>query len=98
MFVSYGKNTRTTFNTYILESKEITGPWRLITYMKEFGEQAYFVHTPSKFISDDGLTSWLFYSANFQSPNYVENHKSYPPGSGYGLSIQEIEFIIKHKE
>lgn len=98
MFVSYGKNTRTTINTYILESEEITGPWQLISYMKEFGEQAYFVHTPSKFISDDGLTSWLFYSANFQSPNYVENHKSYPPGSGYGLSLQEIEFIIKHKE
>ncbi len=98
MFVSYGKHTRSTFNTYVLESNEITGPWRLITYMEKFGEQAYFVHTPSKFISNDGRSAWLFYSANFQSPNYKENHRSYPPGSGYGLSIQEIEFIITQKE
>lgn len=98
MFVSYGEHTRSTFNTYVLESKEITGPWRLITYMEKFGEQAYFVHAPSKFISDHGRTAWLFYSANFQSPNYKENHRSYPPGSGYGLSIQEIEFITKQKK
>ena len=98
MFVSYGEHTRSTFNTYVLESNEITGPWKLISYMEKFGEQAYFVHTPSKFISKDGSSAWLFYSANFQSPNYKENHRSYPPGSGYGLSIQEIEFIIKQEE
>jgi len=95
MFVSYGKHTRTTFNTYILESKDLTGPWNLITYMKKFGEQAYFVHIPSKFVSEDGKTAWMFYSANFQSPNYKEKHKSCPPGSDYGLSIQKIEFIFR---
>jgi hypothetical protein len=63
--------------------------------MKKFGEQAYFVHTPSKFINDDGKSAWLFYSANFQSPNYKVKPESYPPGSEYGLSIQEIEFILK---
>jgi hypothetical protein len=95
MFVSYGEHTRSKFNTYILESEKITGPWKLISYLKDFGEQAYFAHTPSKFLSEDGKTAWLFYSANFQSPNYIEKHKSFPPGSDYGLSIQEIEFIMK---
>ena len=33
--------------------------------MKDFGEQAYFVNFPSKFISSDGRTLWLCYSANF---------------------------------
>ena len=78
-------------------SEKITGPWSLVSYMEKFGEQAYFVHTPSKFISDHGRTACLFYSANFQSPNYKENHRSYPPGSGYGLSVQEIEFILDKK-
>ena len=52
-------------NTYILEADQITGPWKLATYMKHFGEQAYFVNIPSKFISVDGRTMWLCYSANF---------------------------------
>ena len=53
------------FNTYLLESDQITGPWKLVTYMKHFGEQAYFVNIPSKFIAADGRTLWLCYSANF---------------------------------
>ena len=52
-------------NTYILESDRITGPWKLLTYMKHFGEQAYFVNIPSKFISSNGQTLWLCYAANF---------------------------------
>jgi hypothetical protein len=51
LVVTDGGNTISRFNTYILESTEITGPWRLVTYMKNFGEQAYFVNFPSKFIS-----------------------------------------------
>ena len=31
----------------------------MVTYMKDFGEQAYFVNIPSKFISADGKTLWL---------------------------------------
>ena len=52
-------------NSYILEADQITGSWRMVAYMKGFGEQAYFLNFPSKFISTDGKTLWLCYSANF---------------------------------
>ena len=65
MAVTDGGNTISKFNTYILESSAITGPFKLVTYMKGFGEQAYFVNFPSKFIGSDGKTAWLSYSANF---------------------------------
>ena len=41
----------------------------MVSYMKDFGEQAYFLNFPSKFISPDGQTLWLCYSANF-SPGW----------------------------
>jgi hypothetical protein len=65
MCVNDGGDTVSKMNTYLLESDQITGPWKLITYMKNFGEQAYFANIPSKFISADGRTAWLCYSANF---------------------------------
>ena len=40
-----------TFDFYILESDEITGPWAMVSYLKEFGPQAYFVNLPSKFLA-----------------------------------------------
>ena len=65
MCVTDGGNTCARMNTYILESSRLTGPWRLVSYMKNFGEQSYFVNFPSKFISADGQSAWLCYSANF---------------------------------
>ena len=84
--VTDGRTTMSVFNTCILESDQITGPWRLVTYMKEFGEQGYFVNIPSKFIGSDGRDFWLCYSANF----IPRDRRSNPPGSGYGLCLQEI--------
>lgn len=93
MCVTDGGNTCSRMNTYILEADHMTGPWRMITYMKSFGEQAYFVNIPSKFIGDDGKTAWLMYSGNF-APDWngdklVEN----PPGSHYGMVMQKVEFL-----
>ena len=65
MCVTDSGDTYGRMNTYILESGRLTGPWRLATYMKDFGQQAYFVNLPSKFIGADGRTAWLCYSANF---------------------------------
>ena len=65
MCVTDGWPTLAKMNSYILEADQLTGPWRLVTYMKDFGEQAYFLNFPSKFISADGRTLWLCYSANF---------------------------------
>ena len=66
MCVTDGWPTCAKMNTYILEADEITGPWRLVTYMKDFGEQGYFLNIPSKFISADGRTVWLCYSGQLR--------------------------------
>jgi hypothetical protein len=79
--------------TYILEADALTGPWRLIIYMKDFGEQAYFVNIPSKFISADGRTLWLCYSANFASDWNGMKLKFNPPGGCYGLCLHELRLL-----
>ena len=96
MCVTDGGTTVSKMNTYILESDKLEGEWRIIAYMKDFGEQAYFVNIPSKFISKNGKQMWLLYSANF-APDWneqkiVEN----PPGSHYGMVFQKIQ-LVKEK-
>jgi hypothetical protein len=93
MCVTDGWPTVAKMTSYILEADTITGPWRMVAYLKDFGEQAYFLNFPSKFISPDGRTLWLCYSANF-SPgwNGVEL-KLNPPGGRYGLCLHEIKLL-----
>jgi hypothetical protein len=98
MCVTDGGNTCARMNTYLLESSRITGPWKLVTYLKNFGEQAYFLNLPSKFISADGRTAWLCYSANFALNWNGEKIQSNPPGSHYGLVLQEIMLLDRKRE
>jgi len=96
MCVTDGWPTVTKMTSYILEADQLTGPWKMVAYMKDFGEQAYFLNIPSKFISDDGRSMWLCYSANFANEKnglLVEPMKIYPPGGRYGLSLHEMELI-----
>jgi len=93
MCVTDGWPTVAKMNSYILESGKITGPWKLITYMKEFGEQGYFLNFPSKFISKDGLTLWLCYSGNFSQGWNNIRFKAIPAGSRYGLVLQEVKLL-----
>lgn len=95
MCVTDGQDTVGHFNTYLLESSQITGPWKLVTYMKRFGEQSYFVNIPSKFIGSDGRTVWLCYSANFSVQGHFspEPLRTSPPGSGYGMCLQEVNIL-----
>ena len=93
MCITDGGNTISRFNTYILESTEITGPWKMVAYMHNFGEQAYFVDIPSKFISKDGKTMWLAYAANFTNGFLHTGFRSDPPDSDYGLTLQEIKLL-----
>jgi hypothetical protein len=93
MVITDGGNTIGKYNTYILESARLTGPWKLVTYMRAFGPQAYFVNIPSKFISKNGLTLWLSYSANFTNSYLHTGFEPNPPGSGYGLSLQEVRLL-----
>jgi hypothetical protein len=93
MCVTDGGNTVSRMNTYLLESESLTGEWKLISYMKSFGEQAYFVNIPSKFISKDGQTMWLMYSGNFATNWNGEHIKPNPAGSHYGLVMQKIQLL-----
>ncbi len=85
-------------STYILESDKITGPYRRITYMKDFGKQGYFATFPSKFISEDGKTLWLSYSANFYDGYFRDRTKAYPIGSRYAWNLQEVKLLDKKQE
>ena len=87
MCVTDGRETIGQMNTFVLESAELTGPWRLVTYMKDFGTQAYFVNVPSKFIAPDGLGFWLCYSANFTGT------PANPPGSRYAMCLHEARLV-----
>jgi hypothetical protein len=81
------------YDTIILESSSITGPWSLVHYLHGFGPEAYFVNIPSKFISADGRTAWLCYSANFAQLVPGEEpitEGGAPPGSQYSLCLQEF--------
>jgi hypothetical protein len=93
MCVTDGWPTVAKMNSYILESDKITGPYKLVTYMKEFGEQGYFLNFPSKFISKDGLTLWLCYSGNFSQGWNNIRFKAKPPGSRYGLVLQQVKLL-----
>lgn len=93
--VTDGRTTAAKFNSFILESDNITGPFKLIAYLENFGPQAYFMNFPSKFISKDGRNLWLAYSANFTNIGKLTNFKGNPPGSGYGWCLREIKFLSK---
>ena len=93
MCVTDGGNTIGTYNTYILESDRANGPFKLVHYLREFGKEAYFVNIPSKFISADGRTMWLCYSANFAHGG--EATWIPPPGSKYAMCLQEFRLIEK---
>jgi hypothetical protein len=95
MCVTDGGNTVSRMNTYLLEADRLDGDWKIITYMKEFGTQAYFVNIPSKFISPDGKTFWLLYSGNFSLDQEQKPHPVNPPGSHYGITFQKVELVIR---
>ncbi|CAE7243274.1 unnamed protein product [Symbiodinium sp. CCMP2592] len=86
--------TKKQFDTYLLESPNITGPFRYISYLREFGPEAYFVNIPSKFVAkstglDGSLRLFLSYSANF-----AYRSQPAPVGSGYHWTLQEVELRL----
>lgn len=93
MCVTDGWPTVARMNSFILEADDLTGPWRMVQYLKDFGEQAYFLNIPSKFVSADGRTMWLCYSANFARDWNNMKIESNPPGSRYGLVLQEMKLL-----
>lgn len=91
MCVTDGGNTAGYYSSYILESDSISGPFKRIQYLHHFGEQAYFVNIPSKFISTDGRSLWLCYAANFAKNWNGMQIQPNPPGSSYAMCLQEFK-------
>jgi len=93
MCIVDGWPTMETMDTTILEASKVTGPWRLASHLAHFGAQAYFVNFPSKFISPDGRTAWLCYSANFANAFMNGKDEVDPPGSGYKMCLREVRLV-----
>ena len=93
MCITDGWPTMKSMDTYILESNSLTGDWKMVNYLKDFGPQAYFVNIPSKFISEDGLSAWMCYSANFSYSQKDSIFNGNPEGSEYQMCLQEIKFL-----
>jgi hypothetical protein len=93
MCVTDGWPTIKEMDSYILESDSLTGPWRMVAFMEQFGKQAYFLNFPSKFISADGSRAWLCYSANFTSDTIHPPIEVDPAGSRYAMCLMEVEFV-----
>ena len=80
-------------NSYLLEADALTGPYRLITYLKQFGRQGYFLTFPSRFIGADGRTAWLSYSANYHKSYFGNRTEADPIGSRYAWTLQEVKLL-----
>ena len=99
--VTDGWPTISTMSSMILESESLTGPWRLVSFLRDFGPQAYFLNFPSKFVGNGGTTAWLCYSANFtaiaEETHGIKGFESAgdpsPEGSCYAMCLQEIELL-----
>ena len=79
------------FDTALLESDAVTGPFRLVSYMRALGPQMYFQQLSSKFWSADGLTGALFSSGNWDGACITQG--SNPPGERYGLVTTEVMLV-----
>ena len=84
------------FDTWFLESDDVTGPWSVVTYMRNFGPQVYFANHPSKFAAKQANTTsktfdaFLMYSANYDPHTGGQN----PPNSAYHMNLQQARFSL----
>jgi hypothetical protein len=75
--------------TTFWESDEITGPYKLVHYMRDWGQQAYFPNIPSQMIGEDGRTAWMTVACNYSVQN-IDPHQC-----RYAASMHEIVFEVK---
>ena len=92
MCVTDGGTTIGKFNTYLLESDHIAGPWKLVTYMKHFGEQAYFVNIPIEVPRRRRPNVVALLCGQFHG--LERRVVPFPPaGSRYGMCLQEVRLL-----
>jgi hypothetical protein len=93
MCITDGWPTVAKMDSCIPETDELTGPWRMVACMKDFGEQAYLLNFPGKFKSEDGKPLCLCYFANF-SPDWNGLKLEFnQPGGRYGLCLHELSLL-----
>ncbi|MGH8399393.1 MAG: hypothetical protein ACRETA_14320, partial [Gammaproteobacteria bacterium] len=90
MCIADGWPSTRMISTILMESDDVAGPWKMVCYLKDFGAQGYFVNIPSRFVQPGGKTFWLCYSANFTNGWLGTHYPADPPGSRYGLCLQEV--------
>lgn len=82
-------------DSYLLESTSLTGPWRLVAHLEQFGPQGYFLNLPTKFMAAETPSAWLLYSANFTNHLLDSGFRADPPGARYSMCLAELEFVLK---
>ncbi len=78
--------------TILMESDEITGPYKTIHYMTNWGPGSYFGNIPAKWISKDGKTAWLVIAAN------CWGEPANPRQNVYACSMHEFRFVTADEE
>ncbi|MEL6304974.1 MAG: hypothetical protein AAFQ20_09320, partial [Bacteroidota bacterium] len=75
--------------TIFWEADEITGPYRIVHYMKNWGAQTYFPNITSQFINEDGSSAWMTVASNYSVQN-INPHQN-----RYAASMHEFAFVLK---
>jgi len=78
--------------TIFMESDKITGPYKTIHYMTNWGPGSYFGNIPAKWISKDGKTAWLVIAANCWA------EPANPKQCVYSCSMHEIKFVTSSND
>ena len=74
------------------EADRVTGPYRMVHYLRDWGPQTYFPNIPAKFIGEDGKTLWLCVSSN-----YSQKATPNPFGCRYAASFHELTLNLAEK-
>jgi hypothetical protein len=80
------------YDTWVIESRELTGPWHHVARLRGLGGQPYFVCMPSKFLQNSSKLV-LFYSANWrpERPGVPSSPPTDTSGGLYSLCVAEFE-------
>ncbi len=77
--------------TIFWEADDITGPYKIVHYMKNWGAQTYFPNISSQFINEDGTSAWMTIASNYSVQN-INPHQC-----RYAASMHELAFVLKDK-
>ena len=82
------------YDTYVLETPNLTaGPYRLVSYMPRFGQQAYFVSFPSRFFGPAGSREAIMtFSTNFNCK--TDGCQPNIGGATYGANLLPVRFML----